>query len=272
MSTSTKIKERPILFSSPMVRAILDGRKTQTRRIVRPSAGLQSTWASVEGLSKCPSNYLCEVNGELGAQFQHPLAGQFAHGVYNETDSPYGWFKCPYGKPVDLLWVRESWRPEHSECDILYRADDYGQDTARRCLENADWFRKDWQLYHHSRQKPSIHMPRWASRITLEITNVRVERLQDISEADALVEGIISDADYADDPDGNGIPCGLCRGTGLYPALGANLGMTEADCISCDSPTKRFSLLWDKINGKKHPWSSNPWVWCISFRRIEDAR
>jgi len=184
------MKERPILFSGPMVQAILDGRKTQTRRVVKPSAGLQSTWASVESLAKCPTNYLCEVDGDLGAQFQHPLAGQFAYGVQNDKYSPYGWFKCPYGKPGDRLWVRETaiiapkrWNngsdATHVDNDGDKRIVQYLATQPSR--EAAD----DYGL----KATPSIFMPRWASRITLEITGVRVERLQEISETDAKAEG-----------------------------------------------------------------------------------
>ncbi len=141
------MKERPIMFTGPMVRAILDGRKTQTRRVIRP----QPRWV-----------------GDPGIPFR------------TEDADPKGIIQCPYGKPGDQLWVRETWAP--NEGDVLagkafYRADN------NTIVE---------------RWRPSIHMPRWASRITLEITKVRVERLQDISEEDAKAEGSAYRTEFRD--------------------------------------------------------------------------
>lgn len=179
------MKERPILFSAPMVRALLDGRKTQTRRVVKP----QPTATREEAI---------RTYGKGGTFILE--AGFF--GV-----------RCPYGQLGDRLWVRETW----GACagSPVYRADDNAT-----CPDGGRW-------------KPSIHMPRWASRITLEVTGVRVERLQDISEEDAIAEGV---------PEQRGDPWA-------------------------------FQCLWDSINGARErcSWAANPWVWAITFsRRTED--
>jgi len=161
------MKERPIIFSAPMVRAILDGRKTQTRRVVTFNAS-------------------------------HRV--QLAHKNWHIED-PDAILACPYGVPGDRLWVRETWRGG----DIICYGPHYHADEEWH--KNAGW-------------KSPMCMPRWASRITLEITDVRVQRLQDISEEDAQAES-----------------------------------------------AKEF---WDSIDGKSHPWSSNPWVWVVTFKRVTE--
>lgn len=192
MSTMA-IKERPILFSGEMVRAILDGRKQQTRRIVKPQpAGL---W------------------GSTGKVYGHTFAG-----VLDGPKDHY--WVCKFGQPGDRLWVRETWAPMcdfDKEFGTLYRADSYPSDSA---------IPLQW--------KPSIHMPRAASRITLEITGVRVEQLNDISEEDAISEG--------------------WPGTSKMPW----------------SPRGWFQSLWQSINGEDS-WDANPWVWVIEFKRVTDA-
>lgn len=187
--------ERPILFSGPMVRAILDGRKTQTRRIVKPQP--HGDCAAIEVGLYHP--VVIDRHGD-----EQPGAEIF--GAYS-LDGEWG-VKCPYGMPADRVWVRETWIPSDMG-GFHYRA----TDEVLPCI---------W--------RPSIHMPRKASRLTLEITAVRVERLQDISEADARAEGLA--------------------------LAGAILPGRAAGC---------FSRLWDGINGKRAPWSSNPWVWVIDF-------
>ena len=187
--------EHPILFNSAMIRAILDGTKSQTRRIVKPQPeyGVDGKIVPLESFT-----------GDKRMRHQVALAKQ-----------------CPYGQHGSKLWARETWAhlggflPE-----IAYRAD--GQDMT------TDEAFKRW--------RPSIHMPRWASRITLEITDIRVERVQDISERDAIAEG-----------------CNTSD-VGPYAILPTARG--------------RFQYLWDTINGKTYPWRSNPWVFVVSFRRI----
>ena len=165
------MKERPIIFSTPMVKAILDGRKTQTRRVIKDQPPL-----SMRDMFK-PKN-----------------------------------LKCPYGQVGDRLWVRETFKPYNCMGGFAYKADG-------DLSTGFPW-------------KPSIHMPRGASRITLEITESRAERLQDISEEDAKAEGV------------------KC-------------------CPNAVSDYKHhFMILWDSINGKKYPWDSNPWVWVISFKVV----
>jgi len=170
--------EHPILFSGPMVRAILEGRKTQTRRGIRNPGRL-------DGLM---------------------LPGEAAQ-----------W--CPYGHPGDLLWVRETFAKRYADAErdpadgIVYRVDG-------GCVIEPRW-------------TPAIHMPRWASRITLRITDVQVQRLQEITESDAAAEG-------------------CCTTWDDYPKQNR----------------EAFAELWDKINGKRAPWASNPWIWAISFERV----
>lgn len=214
------MKERPILFSGPMVRAILEGRKTQTRRIVKPQP-LDVTDA------------VRDVPG--GNMFYAAIARRDVMGVYFTSlgsDQQHEW-RCPYGQPGDRLWVREThcvWRAGN--------ADGTGKHIAYRATE-PDSPCGGWT--------PSIFMPRWASRITLEVKDVRVERLQDISEADAIAEG-------------------------LYDARGHHLAECPAYSdepnrkCACGSQTaqEEYHGLWDSINGAGS-WSANPWVWVIEF-------
>ena len=193
------MKERPILFSAPMVRAILAGQKTQTRRVVKPQP-------------------------DPGCVGHFGLGNPFVRTAERNVG-------CPYGQPGDRLWVRETWREFiDSECvdgvrhelgrDVLYRAD-------------GDSSKFAW--------RPSIFMPRWASRINLEVVHVRVEKLQDISEADAIAEGA---------PGGHGSIPGY-----LYAA----------------TPHEHYRHIWESINGTGS-WDANPWVWVVEFKRIEPPK
>ena len=199
------MKERPIIFSGPMVRAILEGRKTQDRRVVKPQPSV------VHGVHS-DASITTNLCFRLGDQRIH----------------------CPYGRPGDLLWVRETWRafepdrvrfggrgamsglmmrvyanpPIEGESIIEYRADH---------PKASGW-------------KSSAQMPRWASRITLEVTDVRVQRVQEISERDATAEGF--------------------------------------NPITRDCKVPKFRELWDSTNAKRAPWASNPWVWAITFREL----
>ncbi len=183
---STPSREwRPIIFSSEMVRAILDGRKTMTRRVIKVE------W------SRC-------LDLDEPEDVQKAIA------------------QCPYGKSGDLLWVRETWIPN-------YYIDGRPEYAATILYTKRD-------MYDGVKLKPSIFMPRWASRISLRITNIRVERLQNISELDCENE------------------------LGFGPYLLGN------------SAYQRFHDLWDRINSKRgYPWSSNPFVWVIEFERIENG-
>lgn len=190
------MKELPILFSGATVRALLAGTKTQTRRVCKP--------AETIGLS---------------------FVVDCGDGTWGDEEGLFDSFACPYGQPGDRLWVRETWQAVR------------GNDRARHiCIHpkpNVGWLeyaatpRLDEPAY---KWRPSIHMPRWASRILLEVTEVRVERLQDISRGDAMAEG--------------------CP----FPNMAAG-----------DDPRKWYADLWDSLGGD---WSANPWTWCVSFRVI----
>ena len=210
------MKERPILFSAPMVRAILDGTKTQTRRVVKDR----------------------HIDAAPPACF-------------------FQWLRerCPYGKPGDRLWVRETWNwfdpDEIPEVRRGRRAPFTGQQGAREIPWVAA-YAADGHLEHEhfgcALWRPSIHMPRWASRILLEITAVRVERLQEINAADAKSEGI--EGQFEDGPwrnyqrDGHWFPEG--KGT---------------------APVMSYRTLWESINGPGS-WDANPWVWVVEFKRV----
>lgn len=218
----TAIKERPILFSAPMVRAILEGRKTVTRREVKKRAALDCLAAGFE-----PAFLALPGNADL----------------------------CPYGKSGDRLWVRETWYCDHFDVQqgpYLQPADMTDLDEAR---ENGDLvYAADGLTPYEQDQpkwKPSIHTPRWVSRILLEITDVRAERLQDISEKQALAEGIVDVAFRPDD----GWP--ICTGYMVGPDDGKTGLQTTA--------AKAFEGLWDSVGGD---WSTNPWVWVVEFKRV----
>ena len=210
---TVSIKERPILFSAPMVRAILDGRKSQTRRVVKPQFDHDAE--------------PCEVLAttiEGWADYQGH-SGLWAH----EGDPGETTVKFQYGKTGDRLWVREAWKALAEYDHLAPRDIPVGTDISYPATYDG-WV---------SRGRPSIHMPRWSSRILLEIVRVRVERLQDISEADAVAEG--------------------CPG-----CLGPNPDFPdEWD----PTPQEEFCDLWKTINGAES-WNANPWVWVVEFKRV----
>ena len=200
------MKERGMIFNSEMVRAILDGRKTQTRR---PIKWKQTRFTEI-GEREDGSKWPWSEDAEHTCDFWHP---------------------CPFGAVGDRIWVRETWNKYGGL--LTYRADhDWIDDMRKETVCTAKWV-------------PSIHMPRWASRILLEITDVRVERLNAISEEDARAEGII---------DGGCLNCG------------------EPEPCGCANPepdaTDAFAYLWQSIYGQDN-WNANPWVWVIEFKRVE---
>ena len=211
--------ERGMIFNAEMVRAILDGRKTQTRRIMKvqpkPSKSRPGDfWFSSKKLESM-------VHVSDLAPGNSPIADY--HLFIQEHC-------CPFGAVGDRIWVRETW--------ARYNIDQNSHDIAYRATTPADW-------PEEGRWRPSIHMPRWASRILLEITDVRVERLNAISEEDARAEGII---------DGGCLNCG------------------EPEPCGCANPepdaTDAFAYLWQSIYGQES-WNANPWVWVIEFKRVE---
>lgn len=220
------MKERPILFSSPMVRAILDGRKTQTRRVVKPQPQVEGRifrWAGPRPKAKVSTGAVF-IN-DPSMEHENPIISAF----------------CPFGKPGDRLWVRETWAAVHFSIDPETGfADDWHGSHDIPPGDGGGYWSKLYAADSHPTDKedrgfawrPSIHMPRWASRITLEVTGVRVERLCDISESDAVAEGVIE------------------------------------WMLGPSSPSEDFRKLWETINGLGS-WDANPWVWAISFRRID---
>lgn len=199
--------ERGMIFNAEMVRAILDGRKTQTRRPVK--------------FPVHDKNLGCELAG-------NELAGELSAGNY---------LNSAFGRPGDCIWVRETWSSDFAN----YYPNDrvwYAADNNRRLdIEVVDGVRgiysPESDVHVPFRWRPSIHMPRWASRILLEITDVRVERLKSISDGDAIREGC-STAD-----------------------------MKSGDCVA-----DVFARLWASIYGQDN-WNANPWVWVIEFKRVE---
>lgn len=217
-------KERPILFSAPMVRALLAGTKTQTRRAVRKQFAADAIVAEVGATT--PEGW--QVSGHSGLWWDDAGACM--------DDA----IRCPYGMPGDRLWVRESFCDARQAAAgrVLYRA---SSDAACR-----------WT--------PSIHMPRTCSRILLEVTGVRVERLQAISEADAIAEGIEPNwvGDLNAGPNGFG-------GEGWTPDVGWRHYLNSEDGEPAYTAGESYRSLWDKLNGVG-AWDANPWVWVVSFK------
>lgn len=202
------MKQRPILFSKPMVFAIMDGFKTQTRRVVK---GLPNEVSHIK-----PDAY-----------------GEGIYHLMSENSHVNDPIACPYGRPGDQLWVKETvWVDADTKEFKWY---------AHQRIFNVDRVRDNARLW------PSIHMKRAWSRIQLEITGIRVERLQDISEADARSEGIT---------DGGCLNCG------------------KSEPCGCDVPAPdardAFIYLWRSINGPDS-WDANPWVWVVEFKKVIKA-
>lgn len=214
MSFSAKV-EMPILFKPRLVRAILDGTKTQTRRVITPQPRA-TTFAGVEAMRWKDATWPADDFHEL----------------------------CPYGMSLDCLWVRETWRKSRGK-PYQYRADYPDDEIMRKPMK--------W--------KPSIFMPREASRIYLQITDVRVERLQDISEADAKAEGVkVPVAVSPSCPPGKAQP--------LYNALSPYKPLPVYDSVN-HMFRWQFAHGWDEINKKRgFGWAKNPWLWVIEFRRV----
>lgn len=244
------MKERPILFSGPMVRALLAGTKTQTRRVVKKSE--------------------CWPVSAVRATMLESRGSVMAVDAQRRTYGPE--IKCPYGQPGDRLWVRETWQVARETLDYetggeydVWEWPDYLGDprpylngsarfgTKAGLFYAADGEEKNPGVFYdltgidnktnlrpkEINWRPSIHMPRWASRITLEITSVRVERLQDIDIADAQAEGVSNTGALILGGDGN-----------------EQMG-----------PIAEYAVLWEQINGPGS-WEANPWVWVVEFRRL----
>jgi hypothetical protein len=220
------MKERPILFSAPMIRALLDGRKTQTRRIVKPQ------------------HASCD---RIADQDEDQVLFMSSQGTHCQA-------RNPYGVPGDLLWVRENYR-----LDVAYDNLKPSEVTGRAAV----WYEAGGAVGFgvSGRMHPSIHMPRWASRITLAITEVRVERLQEITEADARAEGIVGDSVI--------INCHAAGGRHqevtayrYWPSM-----QVSEHHEGHDNAIDAYQELWEMINGAGS-WDANPWVWAVTFERI----
>ncbi|WP_063901872.1 hypothetical protein [Burkholderia pseudomultivorans] len=252
------MRESPILFSGVMVRAILEGRKTQTRRVVKVRNELPPVWATFasEGHSLAQDGKARPVGSFFWSEEQQPgqpLKSLRRWPVLPEKHPMAGdwyWTPSPYGKIGDRLWVRETWKPRISHSCALdtcgcadvwvdYQAAGDGVYFPERKIDE-NWTMPEAAM--KGRWIPSIHMPRWASRITLEITGVRAERLQSISEPDARAEGVTI-ADH-------------------------HLRGYRADAYRPPS-IRACHELWDSLNATRgHGWDTNPWVWVIEFKRI----
>lgn len=241
MSLATEVKERPILFSGEMVKAILLGRKTQTRRPVKPQ----------------PQHQLVEVLGHVTYGMDAADDGA----VWYDADcvNPGREVHCPYGRVGERLWVRETWA---KRVDVDENTE---RDKAIHYLKfRADGDDLDMEWHSYGRWRPSIHMPRWASRITLEITGVRVERLQSISEEDAKAEGVhVGQRATASDASLICTTCGQHRNYHAGTSLGCPRGY--GTLFSTLSYRGGFEFLWKSINGRES-WAENPWVWVIEFK------
>ena len=256
------MKERPILFSGPMVRAILAGRKTVTRRIV----GLDTLKPSET------SGYDWTFRGRAPVR---SIAGQLRHGGGCWQDLTAAKFLklCPYGSAGDRLWVRETWRyhgwTEDGAPWIKYAADDSTRLCERIPDEWSDRLADIWADLSDDanmaidgraadrKWRPSIFLPRWASRITLEVVSVRVERLE-ITEEDAIAEG----AQRFDN-----LPSTHPYGQDARWSMEAPTATDQ--CLG--SARMAFANLWNKLNASRAPWLNDPWVWRVEFRVVRRA-
>lgn len=221
--TTQEAKSRPIIFSPEMVKAILEGRKTQTRRIIKPE------WVTE---SDDDSPIICEwYHPTKIAKDGEEYPGEKVFGFANEDTGRV----CPYGAPGDLLWVREAWQT-HCDKDHISPSQ-LPHDSAIQYPATYD----GWV----SKKRPSIHMPRWASRITLRIESIRVERVQDIGKDGRIAKDVLAE--------------GITR---------EQIEHQQKLFHSDDSPALAFGCLFESINGKGS-WASNPWVWVLAFNVME---
>lgn len=257
MST-TAVRERPILFSAPMIHAILAGRKTVTRRVVTPQPSLSERdpqeWFRQRGRAGMKtmfdSNVRCRKTRHIPTQ--ELLSSETYYAPVGEWLAELSPFKVGM-----QLWVRETaWYPS----EITGQMWRDGADTWPKVIYSADADTDgEWCREHGWKQKPSIFMPRWASRITLEITGVRAERLQDITEEDAKAEGVYPWIGFLPNRSYDTAEKAWCRRT----------KQIDPSAVSA-SPVGLFAALWDVLNGPRgFGWDVNPWCWAISFRRFE---
>lgn len=231
--------ERPILFSAPMVRAILAGAKTQTRRVVQPQPPNGCSYA----INGAQSAAVCAAVLPSGEPvFVPPTPRSQDHLL-----------PCPHGAPGDTLWVRETWYDDAPGANdpkkVEYRATHECRNWEAGCPFDGDG---------GGRWRPSIHMPRWASRLTLRVTSVRVERLHAITPAGIVAEGVR-------------VPVSL-DGAVLVEVSGDNSPLEFLDPRAEtrtmeDHLRAQWASLWSRINGRES-WDANPWVWVVGFERV----
>lgn len=264
--------EHPLIAKPHEIQAILNGTQKQLRRIVKPGPGYQASWLSQEGLDSSPSVEIGTTNGlpiRFGARFEHPKGG------------PLTFVYCPFGRVGDRLWVREKffpmrydWKELGSSAPILY----------------SDGFIRGREAWGETYQglvppvghawKGAVTMPREASRILLEITAIRVERLDAISEADAKAEGVAHlfsaeelrgpsiASSYFASPEESGYRNYLWHG--LKGRHGHNITYSQIDAwayqySSYDTAAESYSSLWEATNGPGS-WEANPWIWVVEFK------
>lgn len=230
------MSEKPILFSTPMIKALLENRKSQTRRIMKP----QPEWLGKVRDVSLGEGWFWKTKVK-NAQFNNFNDDkELSKAIVKADVSPYF--------VGQKLWVRETWKIEgfdDEEGAILIKFKDekiFSYPTTQEIFDKYWYPNTD---FHEEVWRPSIFMPRFASRITLEVTKVRVERVQSISEQDAFAEGIDTESES------------YCLAENHQ-----NAGVSVCPAIYT------YSVLWDKINGKIYPWNLNPWVWIVDFKRV----
>lgn len=237
--------ERPLLLRGPQVRAFREGRQTQDRRPMVPQPGkyVGSTFEPAE-----PKGNISFEHHWAPLDFERDSEKKDEWWCFADGWAAVKNWRCPFGQEGDHLWVRETWGtpgnydhvkpsdlPNHIGCEIVYRATE------------------QYPLYYHWR--PSIHMPRWASRLTLEVERVRVEQVQGISEDDAIAEAVEKNWTGQDCPP-------------EYENEWRDY-LADDDGLPCFSAKQSFATLWDSIYAKTHPWASNPWVWVLDLKVIQ---
>lgn len=213
------MKERPIIMTAESVRAILAGRKSQTRRLIKDQRS-EGDWLYVD-------------RGARTYAYRADLVGRGGDAMRS---------LCPYGAPGDRLYVKEAWAAGlDTDGDIvpdarhvIYRE---RNPTHEAWYVSSPGLHESWEVVGQTGWRSPMFMPRWASRLTLAVTGVRVERLQAITEADAIAEGVT-----------------------LPERMATHYDDTHRDA---------YAALWDRINGKRAPWASNPWVWVVEFRQVQ---
>lgn len=240
------MKEIPLLFSAPMVRAVLEGRKTVTRR----TRGLKQ-------INEAPDAWEC-ISME-GADFPAPAPGYFGFrrgSKFPDPDAEYAAIKSPYGVAGDRLWVRETWTP--------FRFDVECKPSEMNPHERIVYLADQKAKLDGDRYYPSIHMPRCFSRITLEVVSVRPERLHDITKEDSIAEGVQVFVTTKGCAEGKCAPMlPISRRVDSHP-LWANREVQNPD----DWYTGYYALLWEEINGAGS-WAKNPWVWRVEFKVVQ---